>query len=159
MKKIAIWLNVILLITTLSSCAKNRGCNNEWASNFDVNAVSDCCCVYDVDHVINSVVGSYGFRETCSSLDNQYQISISKRPSWIADIIIDNFNNSGEKISAKFNEGEFKFNNDHQVKDCDIQVTGQINKINGRLFFVYAAIPISDNCQDFRGKVCEGYSD
>ena len=128
---------------------------NEWSDNYDREALVNCCCTYSSKAIIASILGEHTIKETCSGNANEYQVTISEDDQKEDGIIISNFNNSGVSAKASWALSEFRLDNNWNVNQCNISLTGSIHKAGGKLHFIYAALPNGDGCDDITGKTCE----
>lgn len=155
MKRSLVFLCLLFTILLMVSCAKKQGCTNEWADNYDREAIVDCCCSFSGLAIIESMLGEHILKESCSGIALDYGINISKDQETPDGIIISNFNNTGTAVKAQWNLNEFRLASDWTVDECQISLTGSINKAGGKMHFIYAAIPQGDDCEQFSGKTCE----
>lgn len=140
----------------LTSCSKNRGCTNEWASNFDPDAEKDCCCEFEVPRILKEIEGQHQFKEECSDQNDAYNINIKTNPNEDNGILIENFNNSGKTIAASWNYGEFALQKEWEYNGCEVELTGSLHRAENKIFIIYAAIE-KDNCNPgFSSMTCEG---
>ena len=145
-----------LLLSTLIllfSCTQKRGCLNEFASNFQRDALISCCCDYNVEEIINQVEGNHQLIETCSGSIKEYEVEVRKDPHMPETIIITNFHDRNTEIKATWNENEFKFSNDWPYENCEVEITGSVHRNGGKIHFIYAAIP-KNECSDFAATTC-----
>ncbi|WP_235295764.1 hypothetical protein [Portibacter marinus] len=145
---------ILFGIGLLFSCSQKRGCTNEFGSNFDRDAMVDCCCEFDVEKIISDLLGQHEMTETCSSQPNQYTITIERNQDSNEGIIISNFNDQNTSIEANWNSDEFKLSKDFFSSDCNVEVTGSMHLNNGKVHFIYAAIP-PQLCPDYAPRTCE----
>ncbi len=127
---------------------------NQFGSNYDADAIVDCCCDFSVDQIIDDLEGTHSVKELCSGGSTSFDLDIVRDANTPDGVIISNFNNSGNSIKAVWNNGEFKLQKDWNASNCDVAITGSLHRNNGRIHIIYAAISPS-SCSEYSSKTCE----
>ena len=142
----------ILTLFMITSCTKDKsGCTNEFAENFDKNADSLCCCEYDVERIINEIVGNHNFEDICKEFDYDYSTTIRRNENVEGQIILENFSIYNQTYIGEFSNGEFVLTKEFAVGGCNFEFDATINKINGAL--------VIDSYNKVIGGLCNNISD
>ena len=131
-----------------------EGCTNAFASNFDSSATKDCCCEYDVQVLIDDLVGDYNYkiRPTDGSSNFSYnQISIAKDDTDAERFVIKDY--WLQEVVGTFEDGEFTL--ESEILD----ISGCLSQTKGRLWKTEDVLMLEMNnrtWQDSNSQLSEG---
>ena len=138
-------LSVILLIGSMTflgtSCKKEEGCTDSAAENYDTNAEEDDgSCTYAREKFL----GSYDVNENCTSGNDNYAITITSSTTGSDKIVISNFYNSQQSVSATVNGSNINFND--TKGGINYSGSGSISGSTLTIIFTASAGGATDNC-------------
>jgi len=129
---------LLLFAVSFIGCGDSEieGCTNAFATNFDSSATKDCCCEFDVEALIDDLVGSYDFKVDRSDIQVNYNyipISIERDPENNQRFLIKDF--WIHDIQGTFESGEFKLESEiEDFLDCRSQTSGFLRNDQGTLY-------------------------
>ena len=163
MKFGSVFMPTLITLFVFYSCEKKIepiiACMNEFAVNHDLSAEIDCCCEYNVEAIINDVVGSYQFVDYCQHFDYEYQTKISKDVSRDSMIIIENFSVYKQTFSAKFSRGIFMIKDSFYVGGCKFEFEGELKKVSDKLMLESSNTILEGLCNNLTDLECTAIAD
>ena len=124
-----LFLLVFCLPFMIISCGPDEGCTSSFATNYDKSATEECCCTYDVERIVDELLGSYSYdSDYCKSLEDVQNIIIKEDPNVENGVIMTNLYVYDDiEVPGVFINGDFKFEYfDLDAVHCKLRTTATL---------------------------------
>jgi hypothetical protein len=119
-----ILFSLSIVLGTVTSCNR-KGCTDTIAENYSSKSKKDDgTCVYATE----KFVGTYNVTRNCGGATETFSMTVSKSSSNKTQIIISNFGNSGDNMTAAVSESGITFN--QQLSGISVSGSGSISGNN-----------------------------